>query len=235
MTATKGRRLADAPYLLAIGSHKGGTGRTTTACALAWLWARDGFRVVLADADPAGAAGLIAIDSAGQCPWPNVRYHDGPVAHDSAWPETDIVIVDCPSLMDARAGCVLQACHGVVLTCVADPLALRTIPSAARTLAMARVANAGLELLGVMIGQYDENDPVQAPMLDRLRAMHGEMLLEPPVPFDPHLRDWALAPGSALPAGHGAGALEAVRDRIADLVWRLHDIELGAGRLARRA
>ena len=62
------------PFFLAIGSHKGGTGRTTTACALAWLWGQDGFRVTLADADPVQAAGLIALDESGQCPWSNVTY-----------------------------------------------------------------------------------------------------------------------------------------------------------------
>ena len=35
--------MAGEPFVLAIGSHKGGTGRTTTACALAWLWGQVDF------------------------------------------------------------------------------------------------------------------------------------------------------------------------------------------------
>ena len=65
------------PYVLAVASHKGGTGRTTAALALAWLWGRAGRRVTLADADPARAAGLVARGPSGECDWPNVRYHDG--------------------------------------------------------------------------------------------------------------------------------------------------------------
>lgn len=227
--------MADEPYILAIASHKGGTGRTTTACALAWLWGRDGFQVVLADADPARSAGLIAVDQSGVCEWPNVEYRDCARDLDPDWPGADLVIVDCPSLMGPDAETVLRHCHGVVLTCLADPLALRTVPLAARALAAARAANPKLELLGVTIGLYDHRDLVQAPMLERLRSMHGELLLEPPAPFDADLRDWALSPGAALPVGAGAHALEAVRDRIADLVWRMHRIELAADRLARRA
>lgn len=227
--------MADEPYVLAIASHKGGTGRTTAACALAWLWGRDGLEVVLADADPIGAAGLVAVDSNGRCDWPNVQFRDCAAGLEPDWSGADLVIVDCSNLMDPAAQSVLQHCHGVVLTCLADPMALRTVPHAARALAEARVANPKLELLGVVIGSYDGADIVQAPMLDRLRTMHGEMLLEPPVPFDADLRDWALSPGAALPQGAGAQALEAIRDRIADLVWRLHRIELGADRLAGRA
>lgn len=229
---TEGIRLAGEPFVLAMASHKGGTGRTTAACALAWLWGRDGLHVVLADADPAGIAGLIALDAAGDCPWANVRYFNLAADATPSWPDADVVIVDCPSLMDAGGSGVLQHCHGVVLTSLADPLSLRTVPSAARVLATARVTNPELELLGVLIGQFDESDFIQVSMLERLRAMHGELLLEPPVPADGVLRDWALTPGAALPAGRGALALEAARDRIADLVWRLHKIELAVNRLA---
>src|SRR5262245_62637672 len=136
------------PFLLAVGSHKGGTGRTTTACALAWLWGRAGFRVTLADADPIRAAALLALDESGECPWPNVSYREG-LPDPEDW-DPDVVVVDCPSLMDPEVPSVLQRCRGVVLTCLADPLSLRTVPAAAAALATARVANPRLELLGVL-------------------------------------------------------------------------------------
>src|SRR5207302_9421666 len=53
---------------------------------------------------------------------------------------------------------VLARCHGIVLTCVADPLSLRTVPAAARVLATARVSNPKLELMGVLIEQFNDAD-----------------------------------------------------------------------------
>src|SRR5205823_5494893 len=120
--------------------------------ALAWVWGGDGLRVTLADADPARAARLIALDRTGECPWPNVRYIDGiPDADDPAL-DADVVLIDCPPLMTAEAPPVLRRADGVVLTCQADPLSLRTVPAAAGVLAAARVNNPKLELIGVLIG-----------------------------------------------------------------------------------
>lgn len=227
--------MADEPFLLAIGSHKGGTGRTTTACALAWLWGHEGFRVTLADVDPVRAAGLIALDESGTCPWPNVYYSAGMPSPGDPALGGDVVVVDCPTLMDSAVHDVLGRCHGVVLTCLADPLSLRTVPAAASSLATARVRNPKLELLGIMIGLYDERDVVHAPMLERLRQMHGELLIEPPTPFDPSIRDWALTPGAALPAGRAAHAFAAARERIADLALKLFRFEIGSSQLAGRS
>ncbi len=216
------------PYLLAVGSHKGGTGRTTAAAALAWLWGQEGLRVTLADADPARAAGLIALDESGACPWPNVRYHAGlPGPGDPAM-DADVVVIDCPPLMTAAAREVLGRAAGVVLTCLADPLALRTVPAVATVLAAAREDNPRLELLGVLIGRYAAGDAVQAPMLGRLRQMHGELVLEPPVPDDPAVRDWPLTPGAGLPGGPAADSFAAVGRLLHEMARQLNGVTLGA-------
>src|SRR4051812_6427442 len=125
-------------YLLAIGSHKSGTGRTTAALALAWLWGRDGLRVTLVDADPSAAAGLVALDETGACPWPNVRYRAGLPEPGDADLDTDVILIDCPVLLDPLARPILRRSDGVVLTCMADPLSLRTVPVAAGVLSAAR-------------------------------------------------------------------------------------------------
>jgi cellulose biosynthesis protein BcsQ len=217
-------------YLLAVGSHKGGTGRTTAALALAWLWGRDGLRVTLADADPIRAAGLIALDDSGTCPWPNVRYVSGlPEPGDSAL-DADVVLIDCPPLLAPEAAPLLGRVAGVVLTCHADPLSLRTVPAAAGVLAAARIQNPTIELIGVLIGGYNAEDVVQAPMLGRLQHMHGDLLLEPPIPDDPAMRDWALGPGSGLPAGRAADAFAAVAQRLRELIRRLSGVALAARR-----
>ena len=91
--------------------------------------------MTLADADPVHAAGLIALDESGECRWPNVTYSvDLPEPSQSAF-EADVIVIDCPSFMDPTVQDVLRRCHGVVLTCVADPLSLRTVPAAAGVLA----------------------------------------------------------------------------------------------------
>jgi cellulose biosynthesis protein BcsQ len=222
--------LPEDTYLLAVGSHKGGTGRTSAAVALSWLWGGWGLRVVLVDADPARAAGLIALGTAGGCDWPNVRYVDHlPEAGEPL--DADVAVIDCPPLMTPDAGPVLRRADGVVLTCQADPLSLRTVPAAAGVLASARVHNPKLELLGVLIGGYNARDDVQKAMLGRLRQMHGELLLEPPVPDDA-VRDWPLTPGAGLPPGKAAEAFAALARQLRETVRRLSGVALAnpAGR-----
>ena len=222
--------MADDGYLLAVGSHKGGTGRTTAALALAWLWGQEGMRVTLADADPIHAAGLIALNETGACSWQNVTYVIGlPEPGDPAL-AADVVLIDCPPLLAPDAGPILSRAAGVVLTCHADPMSLRTVPAAAGVLAAARIQNPAVELIGVLIGGYNAEDAVQAPMLGRLRQMHGELLLEPPIPDDSAVRDWALAPGSGLPAGRAADAFSTVGRQLRELVRRLSGVALAARR-----
>lgn len=214
------------PYVIAVCSHKGGTGRTTAALALAWHWGIGGLRVVLADADEARSAGLIALNDSGDCTWLNVKYLPGLPDSDGEKLDADVVLIDCPALLSPEAPPIVRRADGVVLTCLADPLSLRTVPSAAGVLAAARIHQPRLELLGVLIGIYNDQDPVQAQMLDRLRHMHGELLLEPPVPDELPIRNWALTPGSGLPRGLAADAFGAVSRRLRELVRRLSGVAL---------
>jgi cellulose biosynthesis protein BcsQ len=222
--------VADEGYLLAIASHKGGTGKTTSALALAYLWGRDGMRVTLADADPSQAAGLIALDSTGECPWSGVRYVPGLLPPGDAALDADVVLVDCPPLLTPAAAPILRRARGVLLTCRANPLALRTVPAAAGALGAARAHNRACELIGVLIGGYNADDPVEAPMLGRLRDMHGELLLEPPIPEDPAVRDWALCPGADLPGGAAAEAFALVAERLRETIAQLSGVVIAARR-----
>lgn len=215
-------------YLLAVGSHKGGTGRTTAALALAWLWGRDGLQVTLVDADPSAAAGLVALDEAGACSWPNVRYRAGMPEPGEPDLDADVVLIDCPALLDPLSLPVLRRVDGVILTCLSDPMSLRTVPSAAGVLSVARSQNPKLELLGMIIDLFTDLDAVQAPMLDRLRQMHGDLLLEPPVPYDTAVRDWPLTPGDGLPAGPAADAFATIAGRLRDVIRRFNGVALGA-------
>lgn len=197
------------PYILAVASHKGGTGRTTSVLALSWCWGQMGLSVTLVDADPVRASSLVALDQSGRCHWPNVRVSR--TLPNLRSPQTsDIIIVDCPSLLDPLAMPILEQSHGVIVTCLADPLSLRTVPAAASAISTARVNNPQLELLGILIGIYDNHDAVQTAMLARLRQLHGELLLEPPIPVQPELRDWPLSPGTGVPAGIALDAYQSI-------------------------
>jgi cellulose biosynthesis protein BcsQ len=193
------------PYILAVASHKGGTGRTTSALTLAWALGESGHRVILVDADEQRSASALALDSRGQFDWANVEFR--------TWPQSlgkpmnaDIVVIDPPALTSATAAPVLAQAHGIVLTCLADPLSIRTVPAAATVIEQARAVNPLLELLGILICIYDERDAVQSAMLARLQQAHGDLLLNPPVPLQSEIRSWALKPGSKPPLG---AALEA--------------------------
>ncbi|MBL8800183.1 MAG: ParA family protein [Planctomycetia bacterium] len=206
-----------APYVLAVASQKGGTGRTTAALALAWTWGRAGKRVTLLDADPVGAATLVAGGSPGACRWTGVRLASFTGAD---WPNLDaeIVLVDCPSLTESAARPILARADGVLLTCLPDLLALRTLAAATSALRAARQSNPRLEVLGLLVGILHEADAGQQQVLAQLRQLHAGLLLEPPLPFRPEVRDWPLAPGSDLPAGPARLAYAAVAESLLPLL-----------------
>ena len=128
------------PYILAVTSQKGGTGRTTTSLALAWTWGRLGLDVTLVDADPVGATGLLAST------WKGVRFVDGRTVEGLSNAVGDIVVVDAPALTATESRAVLDRADGVLLTGSADPLSIRTIMVTNRRLAQARETNAWLKV-----------------------------------------------------------------------------------------
>ncbi|MBL8794006.1 MAG: ParA family protein [Planctomycetia bacterium] len=202
------------PWLLAVGSQKGGTGRTTTALALAWLGGAAGQRVALIDADPVQAAALVAAAPGQRCAWANVRLFAGMPTDDVPLAGCDLVIVDCPSLTEPAAQAVLCRADAVLLTCLPESYCLRTLPAAVAALAAARRDSARPELLGLLATGCRRDDPQHARWLAELRAAHGSLLLEPPVPWDRGLRDWPLTPGADLPVGAGAVAYRAVAEQV---------------------
>ena len=61
--------------------------------------------------------------------------------------DADVVLVDSPPLVTPEAVPVLRRTGGIVLTCHAEPLSLRTIPAAVGALAAARIHNPAAELM----------------------------------------------------------------------------------------
>ncbi len=208
--------MSEPPYIIAVVSHKGGTGRTTAALSLAWCWGNAGRSVTLIDADPIRSASLVALDASRRCRWPNVTFRAGLEALDGPW-DGDLVIVDSPSLLDKLSREVLRKASGIILTCLADPLSIRTVPAAASAIETARSENPRLELLGILINIHNDRDSVQAAMLERLRAAHSDLLLQPVVPFQAQVRDWPLTPGSDPPAGPARDAFKALSQTLDSL------------------
>jgi cellulose biosynthesis protein BcsQ len=211
--------LAKATYILGIVSHKGGTGRTTTALCLAWHLGQAGHSVTLVDADPVRSLSAVALNPAGQCPWANVEFKAGLDA--LAGPlKTQIVIVDSPSLLDPLSQEVLAAVDGIILTSLADPLSIRTVPAAAVIIGKAREGNRRLELLGLLVGIYNARDEVQRAVLSRLQEGHRELLLSPVIPLQADMREWGLKGGAQPPQGVASAAF-------ATLARNLNDSLLG--------
>ena len=172
--------MSRSPYVLAVASQKGGTGRTTAALALAWAFGQAGRAVALIDADPLGAARQVACGPSGRCAWANVRCLVGPAALDTLKPG-EPAVVDAPSLLGVGAAAMLRRSDGLVLTGLADPVSLRTFAAAGVAIGAAQDANPKLELLGLLVGLYAP-DPVWDAVLGRLRRMQPGLVLEPPIP-----------------------------------------------------
>jgi len=193
-----------------LGSHKGGTGRTTCALALAYLWGQTGVNVALIDANPSGAAHTMALVPGGKCAWKRVKFFPGIPDGGRGLLGSNLIVIDSPPLTEPSAQRVLRMADGVVLTCLANPLSMRTIPTAASALEHARRHNPRLNLLGLLVGIYHEKDKLQRAMLREMRLEHGELLLEPAVPCQQEVRDWSLTPGSPLPKGPAREAYAAI-------------------------
>jgi len=209
------------PYILVLASHKGGTGRTTCALALAYLWGQSGLKVSLIDADPVGAARLVALNAEGACSWKRVRFFPRLPESGRALVGSDVVLIDAPPLTERSAQRVLRLANGVVLTCLADPLSLRTMPIAATAINQARGHNPQLTLLGLLIGIYHEQDSLQAQLLDHLRCTQGRLVLEPPIPYQQEVCDWTLEPGSPLPEGPARESYQALANLLDPVLFPL--------------
>jgi len=131
---------------------------------------------------------------------------------------SDLIVIDAPALTERGAQRVLRLADGMILTCLADPLSLRTIPRAAQALQQARVHNPRLALLGVQIAVYHEQDDLQAGMLQLMRQTLGPKLLEPPVPAQAEIGDWALEPGSPLPDGPARESYRALANMLEEII-----------------
>jgi cellulose biosynthesis protein BcsQ len=211
------------PPIVAVASHKGGTGRTTTALALGWILGNAGQRVALVDADPVQAIALIAVAASRPGGWPNLQPSAGWPPDVDTIANADLVIVDCPSLTEPLAQPVLHRANAVLLTCLAEIYCLRTLSAATSAVATARTQNPSLALLGVVVGGYRAENPLQQRLLAFMRSDLKDLLLEPPIPWDQAIRDWPLTPGGGLPAGAAATAYTRIAAAVKSMLGARHE------------
>ena len=195
-------------YILSVSSHKGGTGRTTIALALAWLWSQRGLKVGLIDADTSQAATLMAAGPDGKCRWKNVTLRQGIESLDSLAATSDVVLIDCPALTERAAQDVLSVSHGVLLTILPETLCLRTMPQATAAVRLARATNPRLRLAGMIVNQLEYEHPDQDRVMQILRTGSQSFMIEPAIPRQDSLRSWAAFPGSDLPDGLARNCLQ---------------------------
>lgn len=195
---------------LAVCSHKGGTGKTTTALALSWLWGQSGASVNLIDVGITRAASLIAAGPNGVCFWKGVKLRGGLPDMPLDILPGDINVIDCAPLADPVTKAVLSQADAVLLCCRADLMALRTLPAVVKTLASARTVNPRLRLKGVAVTRYRADDAAQAEVMQELAGDSAGLLIGAPVPWQREVYEWPLRPQNRPPAGPALYAYEEI-------------------------
>jgi chromosome partitioning protein len=183
---------------LAIISHKGGAGKTSSAVMIAEEFARRGLRTVLVDADRQKGAGLIlgieqVTGNVQQTRNPKLRYfcssglplrelgaRSGELAN-----LFDVAVVDTPSLDDPLARGWIQLSSDVLMTLPVEPVSMKTLESADTILDTIYRLNHEINFAGTLPTMFDESDSTQRTLMLELRSRRPEGLLSPAIPHDP--------------------------------------------------
>ena len=182
---------------LAIISHKGGAGKTTSAVMLAEDFARRGARVVLVDADRQRGAGLLlgiedATGAVQQTRNPRLRYFCSSAMPLREIPERaeelaglfDVAVIDTPSRDDPLAKAWIQLSTDVLFILPVEPLSIRTLESADTLLEGIRRLNPRIRNLGTLPTMFDAADTHQRSLLMEVVSVRPEGLMQTPVPMD---------------------------------------------------
>jgi chromosome partitioning protein len=111
-----------APMIIALAGQKGGSGKTTTAIALASEWLGQGRRVLLVDADPQGSTTTFAsVAAEAAVPAPTIVAM-GPGLHrpeqlPALAADYEVTIIDCPPRHGEIMRAALMVADLVVLPC----------------------------------------------------------------------------------------------------------------------
>jgi chromosome partitioning protein len=213
--------------LLAVISHKGGVGKTTSAVLLAEELAAQGYRTLLVDADRQQGAGLLlevgtptgevqrtrlaSLDYLG-----SARLTDAQVAQRAAAvaDRYDMGIVDTPSLDDSMARAWLQQATAALMILQVEPLTVKTFPNALQTLDGVRHLNPLIELVGLLPTMFDPSQETHRTCLTELLTRRPESVFTPVVPVDPGLMHRAAGAGAPEIGVLARQAYQCAADRI---------------------
>jgi chromosome partitioning protein len=186
--------------LIAVISHKGGAGKTTSAVQLAEELARRGQRTLLVDADRQQGAGLLlGIDAPAGCVQrtrvPQLDYLGSARLTDLEIADCyagfarrfDVGVVDTPSLDDALARAWLREAAAALMVLQVDPLTVKTLPSALNTLEVVRAFKPSIQILGLLPSMFNPEDEAHTRLLAELLSRRPEAVFTPVVPVDPGL------------------------------------------------
>jgi chromosome partitioning protein len=213
--------------LIAVISHKGGAGKTTSSVQIAEELARRGHRTLLVDADRQQGAGLLlGIDAPAGCvqrtTTPQLDYLGSARLTDleiadcfaSVANRFDIGVVDTPSLDDALARAWLREATAILMVLQVDPLTVKTLPNALNTLEMVRAFKPSIQILGLLPTMFDPSEEAHGRLLAELLSRRPEAVFTPVVPADPGLMHRANAE-ECPPLGEAAcQAYQCAVDRI---------------------
>jgi chromosome partitioning protein len=185
---------------LAVISHKGGAGKTSSAVMLAEDFAARGLRVVLVDADRQRGAGLLLgieqpTQSVMQTQNPRLRYfccsgiplRELPAKAQELDGLFDVAVVDTPSLDDPLARAWMQLSSAALMLIPIEPVSLKTLDAAEAALDGAKRLNPNIQLLGYLATMFDDQDSQHRTLMLELRSRRSDDLIPEAIPLDPDL------------------------------------------------
>jgi chromosome partitioning protein len=221
--------------LLAVISHKGGAGKTTTAVMLAEELAERGYRVLLVDADRQHSCGLL-LDLANseervqETRVGNLDYFasgrltelDVEERYAELQGVYDVGVVDTPSLDDALARAWLRESDAALVVLQVEPLTMKTMHGAMATIETVRRVNPRIQVLGLLPTMFEETQATHCTLLNELVGRRRDSVF-PAIPRDSGLMHRA---GMSWAANVGAAARDAYW-AVADRVVSTMDLTVG--------
>lgn len=223
--AARRNQLTSRPVVLGLISHKGGTGKTTTALELARSWAENGQRVLFVDADPAQAAAALLDIKAPPLgefqPVAGLHYvHWQPDSwpQPARWPQAflkgwDLVVVDTPSLQNALTVQLLPILDALLLTLTLEPACMRVLEQGAILLER-KLDPLRQRLLGVIVTRYQPLSALQKSLYSTLQREYVGILLPDPIPEDSYVWHEALKPEERNPKSPAISAYQVLAARV---------------------
>jgi chromosome partitioning protein len=214
------------PHVIGLVNQKGGVGKTTAALNIAAELSRRGSKILLLDADPAGAAQSIAEE--GRLPFPvETHYLENEDVKDQhrvqRWvnqarqASADFVIIDAPGALGAAFGVTIAAADLVVVPSGATTLDLRGAVDTLRIVRQLRRKSGKPDVL-IMPSRIDKRTSAGREAVSMLAALTEPV--GPVISYRAIVAD-SLAAGEPVPPGSDSAAefsalTDAVLTRLGD-------------------